>query len=181
MNVTSEFRSLRKQYSALSRSERFAAIQAAALRGDNDEWQALMDSAPRLTARLPDHYGLSEAWEFLSSFYVMCQLADAAMFFMALHMDEKLANAEEGEAPFDAMKTLQDRILARAQAWREHAEENKLDPDRMLAEYPGGPILELIELLMTATNGGEPVDRADVDSILADYRGTLEHCRKQWE
>lgn len=173
-------KALRKSYDTLTPPERYAAISAAIGRNDEAERRALIDSAPRKSFSVPNTWGIVEAWETLAGWHVVGQMSDAAAFFMALHMNDEAANATEGEA-FEMLTRLQARMLARAQAWRELCDEYKIDPAPMLEPYPGYAMLDVIELVMTAANGGEPADRAAIDAELAGMREVIAHYRKEWE
>src|SRR5688500_231314 len=79
---------LTKHYDKLTARERFAAFMAADIRDDKTEMHALISSAPRKTFSFPHTRGLTDGFEFLSSWHMIKQLGNCAIFFCLMAIPE---------------------------------------------------------------------------------------------
>jgi hypothetical protein len=176
---------LRKNYDKLNPKERFAALHAAALREDEQERKALLQSAPRKHWSLPDTHGLSDAFEWLSTWHVMNQLGYAAGLFWLMQMDdlgEEDVHIGEQTVNFgDAFSLLQRRILEGWEAWRAICKEYGIDPDAILEGLPHVETMEMTELIMRAASHASPIELTDLQATINGYRRAIETKRKQWE
>jgi hypothetical protein len=176
---------LRKSYDKLCVTERFAALVAAAIRNDDEECKALLQSAPRKTFSFPNTYGLSDAFQFLSMWHMMNQLGYTASFYWLLQMDDLGEDKIHiGEEPFDyndAFILLQRRILEEREAWRAICNEYGIDPDKMLEYFPCVEMVEMSELIMRAMSKDSPIELTDLQENINGYRTAIEHKRKEWE
>jgi len=176
---------LRKNYDKLNPKERFAALVAAALRNDDQERKALLQSAPRKHWSMPNTYGLSEAFIFLSMWHVINQLGYAASFYWLLQMDDLGENeihiGEQVINFVDAFILLQRRILEGREAWRAICNEYGIDPDKMLDALPYVEMVEMDELMITVMNQNSPLELTDLQETINGYREAIESKRKEWE
>lgn len=176
---------LRKSYDKLNPKERYTAIHSAIIRNDEQERKALLQSAPRKTFSVPNTWGFTEGFRFLSTWHVLIQLGFAASFYWILQMDD-LGEDEIhiGEKTFrltDAFLLLQRRILEGREAWRAICMEYNLDPDAMLDGLPFIEMIEMTELIVTAGNRDEPIELTDLQETINGYRMAIETKRKEWE
>lgn len=176
---------LRKNYDKLNPRERFAALQAAVLRNDEQERKALMQSAPRKQWSIPNTYGLADAFDFLSTWHVMNQLGYAASFYFLLQVDdlgEDEINIGEQAVNFgDAFILLQRRILEGREAWRAICNEYGVDPDKLLEGLPYIEMMKMTELIVRAGNDESPIELTDLQETLNGYREVIETKRREWE
>ncbi len=176
---------LRKNYDKLNPKERFAAIVAAGLRNDDQERKALLQSAPRKHWSIPNTYGLSDAFIFLSMWHVMSQLGFAASFYWLLQMDdlgEKKIHIGEQAVNFgDAFILVQRRVLEGREAWRAICKEYGIDPDRMLDALPYIEMIEMTELIVRAMSKDNPIELTDLQETINGYREAIESKRREWE
>jgi hypothetical protein len=182
---------LRKNYDKLNPKERFAAIMAAASRNDEQEHIALLQSAPRKAFTVPNTYGLSEAFIFLSMWHVMNQLGLIAHFYYIPNVindeNEIIRGVKIENKPFsygDAMDFLAKRILTNSEAWRALCNEYGVDPDYLLSIFPYIEMIEVTELIMRAMNHEsslELTDLPDLENTINGYREVIESKRKEWE
>jgi len=176
---------LRKNYDKLNPKERFAALVAAALRNDEQERKALLQSAPRKHWSISNTYGLSDAFIFLSMWHVMSQLGYAASFYFLLEMDDlgasKIHIGEEVVNFGDAFILVQRRILEGREAWRAICNEYGIDPNAMVDGYPYVEMIEMTELIMRAMSNDNPIELTDLQETVNGYREVIESKRKEWE
>ena len=62
---------IQRQYGKLTAKERFSAVLAAGLRGDDQEREALMTTAPQVCFSVAHTHGLSEAWQLAATFFTL--------------------------------------------------------------------------------------------------------------
>ena len=72
---------LAKHYASLTPAERLSLIMAASARGDEQEWDRLGATAPRLGWQLPHHFGLAMAFLEVCATHRMELLNLATLYF----------------------------------------------------------------------------------------------------
>ena len=176
---------LRKNYDKLNPKERFAAIVAAASRNDEQEREALLQSAPRKSFSVPHTWGLSDAFQFLSMWHAMNQLGYAVFFYFLLQMgdvDEREIQIEGKAIRFsDGFLLAQQRVLEGCEAWRQICKEYGVDPAVMLEGLPCLEMIQMIELIMRAANQDNPLELTNLQETIDGYREAIEHKRREWE
>ena len=176
---------LRKNYDKLNSRERFAALHAAALRNDEQERKALMQSSPRKQWSIPTLRGLYDAFEFLAMWHVMSQLGYAASFYWLLQMEgwgeDEVQIGEQAVNFGDAYLLVQRRILEGREAWRAICKEYGIDPDASLEGLPYIEMIEMTELVARAGNQDSPLELTDLQENIDGYREAIESKRKEWE
>ena len=90
---------LRKHYDKLTVRERFAAVMAAAARGDEGEIDALNDSEQSRTYAIAHHQLLVTAFDVLALLYRCQQLEKATALLMVHQFDD-----EEGESVYPQLR-----------------------------------------------------------------------------
>jgi len=73
---------LASMYGRLSPRERLPLIIAAGARGDSLEQKRLVESAPKQTFQVPDHYPLSKAFQEAADYHLLTLLDLAASFWL---------------------------------------------------------------------------------------------------
>jgi hypothetical protein len=173
---------IQKHYDKLTVKERFAALVAAGMRGDDQEREALLRSAPRKTFSVPHTYGLSEAFISLSMWHVIDQLGYAVTFYFLIFNDEIESDIQiEGFDFNDIMILLQRRILTGREAWRAICKEYGVDPEKMLEALPYTEMIDLVELIVRAANHDAPLELTDLQETIDGLRAVIETKRKEWE
>ena len=165
---------LRKNYDKLNSKERFAAIMAASSRDDEQEYKALLQSAPHKSFSLPHTWGLSEAFQFLSNWHVMNQLGCAVTLFFCMFLDKDKDIGDE-------LELIQRCILTEREAWRTICKENGLDADAMLKAYPFIEAIELVEDMVTRINHESPLELPELQETIDTFREVVNRKRKTWE
>jgi hypothetical protein len=127
---------LAKLYDRLTPRERLPLIMGASGRGDDLDRQRLVASAPRVSYRVPDYFGLAQAVREVSEMHFMELLTLTANYFESLG----LANAEggeEGEESFDTAMLLGYLLKVQLAGWRQFCGELDLDPELCWSCLPG--------------------------------------------
>jgi len=145
---------VKKLYGNLAPAERFAAILAAALRGDETERLALVNSAPRRRYETGDYTPLAEAWERLAHLHAETQLYFALCIHVLLRYPESM-----GEEAEDTLIQGACIYLANAEAWRQACQAHGLDPAGMLLDMPGCGTHDPEAPIMAQTNALDMVQR----------------------
>lgn len=145
MNTTG----LQRQYHKLTARERFSAVLAASLRGDDQEREALMTTAPKIGFSVSHTHGLAEAWQLAAMFFTLRQLD---MVALTLQLETVIANKQEEDRSGwdrveDTWRLSVSVIGTRWKSWRLVCHENGVDPDGMLDGLPGIDTLRLWEKL----------------------------------
>jgi len=165
---------IRKNYDKLTPKERFAAIVAADMRGDDQEYHALFNSAPRKTFAVKEHYGISLAFERLRMFHQIRQLEYAGLLILATKIEE-LKN--RGEL-FEAFGVIAKRYQTGAAAWAALCKEYGIDPQAFIQDLPGASVLDwasrLAELLQ------DDQDLPELQAYLDDFRESIEKMAGDW-
>jgi hypothetical protein len=153
---------LAKHYTNLKPLERLALIQAAIARGDEEERQRLMQSAPLVQYRVVHHWCVASAFWFHASFQFMALLEIAARYFEAWAQLQTLVKgadpqAKLGDEPevcekWEKVLFLGYEFSTTLAGWRQFCAELKFDPERRWSSLPGFDLLKRAELL----SGGDP-------------------------
>jgi hypothetical protein len=130
MNATT----LAKQYEKLTPLERLPLLLAASFRGDDAEFQRLMQSAPRVHFRGPHHLAVGFAFREVADFHHHEMLDAAIGFWAAYHhsMRERPPGEFTELFPLHAC-----RFHVLWGAWREFCKSLSIDPDRYSELLPG--------------------------------------------
>lgn len=120
---------LQKHYGKLTPRERLALIVAASARGDETERRALIDSAPRLTYRLPDYSEMYDVLQLLALSYLVNQLNRAWNMSTLGHL------GESNNAPYRGARIAAYVFCVQADAWRAFCGEIGIDPNAMTAGF----------------------------------------------
>jgi hypothetical protein len=175
-----DIKNLRKNYDKLTVKERFAAIVAAGMRGDDQERKALLQSAPRKRFSIPDTWGISEAFEWAATWHVMNQLGYAASFYYLLFSEDE--NFKIADVTYnDAMILIQRRILTEREAWRAICKEYGVDPEKILEGLPYIEMIDLTELTARAAYIDAPLELPELQETIDGLRAAIEYKRKDWE
>lgn len=179
MNMTS----IQKQYSKLSTVERFAAINAAMMRGDETEADALRRSAAKKTWAISTTKGLFEAFNFLAMWHVMTMQEYSALYWLLVAFGDDEIKIPGDETWLTMMRGVMGRALSRHGAWVEVCKEYGADPWQWLEGMPGADALRhFIDML---ESHGELITAAavkvDAQPYAADYRAVIARYREQWE
>lgn len=178
---------LQKHYDKLTVKERFALIVAAGARNDDQDREALLRSAPRKAFSFPNTYGLSDAFEWLSMWYVMNQLGlcASAYYLTTIVEDEsKLTGVKIAGKPFnfgDALDILFKRIATNCEAWRATCKEYGVDPEKILEGLPYIEMIELTELTAQMAIDDAPLELPKLQETIDGLRAAIESKRKHWE
>ncbi len=124
---------LAKHYDKLAPRERLPLILAASARGDAVERERLARSAPRVGYTLPDHFGLAQAFEELSTLHLLELVELAAQYLRLL----ALADCEDGEQMFDCALLYGFVFNVRLAGWRLFCAEHGFPPELLWADLPG--------------------------------------------
>lgn len=183
MNMTS----IQKHYDKLSTVERFAAINAAALRGDKTELAALRDSCPRKRWAIPNMRGMFEAFEFLGMWHMMTMLELDGLYWTLIAVGD---DDDEIKLPGDntwvtLTRSVIGRALSRQAAWVEVCAEHGADPWQWVEGLPG---VDAVKMFLSALDRGANfglIERAAVEvdpkPYVDDFRAVIAEHRRQWE
>jgi len=182
MNITA----ITKHYDKLTINERFALMQAAIMRGDDADRDALARTAPRKRWEMPNTMGLVDAFEAAAEWHVMGLSAMRGDFYFLLSLvDEPIQLVHKKDKhPLDIdelMTKLIHDILVTCEAWRRVCSDYGVDPSRILEGLPGVEPLELFEVTVQAAAQIQPVELGDLDKYISDMRTAIETLRKRWE
>jgi len=171
--MNTDTKKLRANYDLLAPRERFAAIVAAAVRGDNEERQVLQDTTPMLGYNIPDTFGLTEGFRMAKAFYLIQQLHYAALMFLLciMDVDEKIDGLDE------AMLTTANKYCGYSEAWQRLCSEYGIDSAAMMEENPFLDVLTVAGCFAAKISEGDP---DGVDDALEAMRETVKHEAKQW-
>jgi len=126
---------LTKYYSTLSIEERLPLIVAACDRGDTEERQRLIDSAPRETFTVPHHHRYAMALKHLSHLYLLRQLDLLTVYFRIAGTPPKpAADASDDMSLAYAAARL---FTANADAWEQFCRPLGIEPDSPLEGLSG--------------------------------------------
>jgi hypothetical protein len=129
-------KSLAKQYDKLTARERFSLLMAAAARGDEQERNRLLQCAPQHCYSLPDHWGIMEAFCWLSDFHFTSLLDLAACYFEAFgYAGQK--RSKDNEAAWDHVLLLGYLFQTYWTGWHKFCAELDVDPEWLWQERPG--------------------------------------------
>jgi len=165
---------LQKHYDKLTAKERFAAIVAAGMRGDDQEQDALMQSAPRKTFAVKEHYGISLAFERLSMYYQIRQLEYAGLLMMA----SKIENPQDPDELFKSICVLAKRYQTGAAAWAALCKEYGIDPQAPTQDLPGDSVLNWANRFANLLQDDQ--DLPELQKYLDDFRQSIEKMEGDW-
>lgn len=178
---------IQKHYDKLTVKERFALLVAASARGDDQDREALLRSAPRKVFSFPNTYGLSDAFEWLAMWHGMNQLGIcASAYYLAIVVEDESENTHvkiAGE-PFsfgDALDILFKRIVTNCEAWRVICKEYGVDSEKILEGLPYIEMIELTELTARERYFDAPLELPELQETVNGLRAVIEHKRKDWE
>jgi hypothetical protein len=126
---------LAKHYDQLTPRERLPLILAASARGDAVERERLARSGPRVGLTVPDHFGLAQAFDELSTLHLLELLNLAALYLRLLAMAD--ADGEDGEQMLDCALLYGFVFNVRLAGWRLFCAEHGFPPELLWAELPG--------------------------------------------
>jgi hypothetical protein len=150
---------LAKHYDRLTPSERLPLIMAASARGDEQERSRLAMSAPRVGYRAPDHFGLAQAFNELSSMHLMELLDLAANYFQALGLADS-TKGKTAEKVFGSALLLGYLFKVTLAGWRLFCAEYHLPPELCWSCLPGfGTVKRAEETVEAAAFTHEEVSR----------------------
>ncbi len=135
---------LARRYDALSAAERLPLIMAAAVRGDEVEYQRLLASAPRETYRVPHTFGLAMALEEVACWHRMELLAVSGQYVNALGRSDS-PDDEHAARMHDCAMLFGYLFRTYVAGWRAFCAGLHLDPDAMPDLLPGRDLLDLAE------------------------------------
>lgn len=176
---------LKKHYDKLTARERFALMVSAGARGDKAERDALADSAPTVTFEFPNVQGLSEGFDFLTSWHLIQQLGTAGTFYMLIGMGGNKAMTIDGKeyTPAEAILLAARRFLEGMEAWKVICKEYNIDGDTLIGLYPGYEmLLAMTELAIRSfeeAQGGK-IELKDLAVTIEFYRHAIEIERERW-
>src|SRR5262245_42936254 len=142
-------RSLAVLYDKLTPLERLPLIMAAAARGDKVERDKLVRSAPRTVYRLPDHWGVASAFEFLAHVHFMKLLEITAVYFQAFGAVNggKARQSEASAVGWDHLLATGYELNTYLAGWRAFCAGLKIDPEILWKRLPGYQIVKSAESL----------------------------------
>jgi hypothetical protein len=132
---------LAQHYDKLTPRERVPLILAASARGDQQERDRLMNSAPRVHYPVPDHFGLAMAFLEVSGQHFMGLLDLVANYFEVLGHAEGWEDAA-GKRMLDVALMLGYLLKVRLAGWRLFCAEHCLDPEVCWSVLPGWETLQ---------------------------------------
>src|SRR5688572_10889865 len=128
-----------RHYDSLSPAERLPLIMAASARGDDQEWERLRTSAPRVVYQVTHHFGLAMAFRDLCEIHRMEMLNLAALFLGSYGVAGGWdGNQGTGAGHLDSARALGYLLKVERAGWRLFCEGLKFDPDTCLSCLPGG-------------------------------------------
>jgi hypothetical protein len=133
---------LAKHYGSLSPAERLPLILAAWYRGDQQEWDRLHSSAPRVAYRVADHFRLAMAFRELCHWQRMEVLDLAALFFHSYGLSDT-TEGEQGTRLLNVAKVFGYLLQVNREGWRQFCAGMSIDPDLCLSGLPGQAALAL--------------------------------------
>lgn len=170
---------LKKHYDKLGIKERFAAIAAAAARKDYTELDALTSTAPRVSYRMPNTFGISRGFIEAMNWYIMAQYGKAAAFYCLANYNHDPAPADDEIS--DALKNLQRDLWVNRKAFETICAEYGVEPDAMLEGYPYNEVLEMVFITIAFANKLSPLPLDGLDQCVNAMRKVIEDYRQQWE
>jgi hypothetical protein len=180
-----------KEYGQLTPAERLPLLFAADARGDELEYQRLMDSAPREAWRVPHHLGLNLAFSEVAQLHYMEMLSGAGYYLHCLDLAESM-RGKAGKRAFDVALMFGYLLNAQLAGWRAFCRGLHIDPDVFQALLPGQGLLDMAARLaedgaFTPEGALEYVRRRDkagmaivsADGVAAALRRAYE-ARAEW-
>jgi hypothetical protein len=140
---------LAKHYDSLTPWERLPLIMAAAARGDEQERSRLVSSAPPVTYRVPDHFGLAHAFRDMSDWHFMDLLNLAANYFQALGLADSTPG-KTAERMSDVALLLGYLFKVTLAGWRLFCAEYHLAPELCWSCLPGFDTVKRAEAMAEA-------------------------------
>ena len=170
---------LKKHYDKLGIKERFAAIAAAATRKDDAELDALMSTAPRVSYRMPNTFGISRGFIHAMDWYIMAQYGRAASFYCLANYNHQPA-AEDAEIT-DTLIMIQKDLWVNRKAFEAICKEYGVEPAAMLEGYPFNEVLEMVFITIEFANQLSPLPLDGLEACTNGMRKVIEDYRQQWE
>jgi hypothetical protein len=170
-------------------------IVAAGDREDSAARKALMDSAPRKSWNIIEHYGIAQAFNLLASWYMMQQMGFISSLYFVMANEKGNKDRRETVAILshhDMNITLDDflsvsikRILTNLLAWLKLCNEYKIDHAALLKDLPFYDVMQYMLLIIDGAAGiageeAQPTD-SDVEPAYQDMKAVIEKYRKDWE
>ncbi len=132
MNTTA----LAKHYDRLTPGERLPLIMAASGRGDELERQRLVMSAPRVCYRVPDHFGLAQAFREVGEMHFLELLSLSARYFQALALADT-PDGRDAERLLDVALLFGYLVKVQLAGWRTFCAGHDLPADLCWSFLPG--------------------------------------------
>lgn len=165
---------LRKKYDKLTAKERFAAMIAADMRGDDQEHDAIMQSAPKKTFAIKEHYGLAIGFERLSMFHHIRQLENAGLLLLA----SKIENPQDPDTLFQSVCVITKRYQTGAAAWAALCKEYGIDPHALTQDLPGNSVLDWANCFADLLQDDQ--DLPELQMYLDNFRQSVEKMAGDW-
>lgn len=140
---------MRKHYSTLDIQERVSAIMAAFGRGDTDELNALVDSAPRVTLQAPDCGRRLQRLMWIAGFHRSNVLTGLALFLLS-------PRAESADDDSSKLSRILAIALARQQAFQDFCAEQGIDSAVLSKHLSGEEVMEIARLVWLSTGREMP-------------------------
>ena len=135
---------LAKHYDRLTARERLSAINAAAIRGDDADWQRLMSASPLATFAVAEHHGVSAGLLDATYHFVIGQLELTATYWRAQVGQAEALDDAEGAKWAQLARYTRFQYKVCREAWSRFCSELAVDPNavcerlsRMIGQ-PGG-------------------------------------------
>jgi hypothetical protein len=182
---------LAKHYGSLTPWERLPLILAASARGDEQERDRLIMSAPRVAYRVPEHFGLAMALREVADLHLMELLDLAANYFQALGYADAWED-KYGKRMLDVGMLLGYLLKVQLAGWRQFCAEHDLDPELCWSCLPGFDTVKRAEQMAEEIaftpegasrylqrSGREPVMVPTAEDIAAGLRACFK-ARAEW-
>ena len=145
---------LAKNYDLLTPEERFRLIMAASQRGDEAEWDRLVQAGSRLTLTLVDHAPYAYAFGEMELMTFLDLLEEAACYLQALQRSDKVKEeADEGDTPKSVDHQVGEllawnksivwafaagyRLRTKAEGWNQFCRQMQIYPYLQWQTFPG--------------------------------------------
>jgi hypothetical protein len=133
-----------RHYETLTPRERLPLIMAASARGDEAEAQRLAHSAPLVSLRVPDYFGLAMAIREVAELHLLESLGLAAMYERCLAMAD-LSETGRGERLINSAMLLGYQFNIWLAGWRQFGRELHFDAEILWSFLPGYEVIQRTE------------------------------------
>lgn len=136
---------LQKYYDLLDSRERFSLAMAAAKRNDMAELEALNQSAPRITLRIPQHYGMTQSYLITSLYHLSAQFENGMNLLALLHFTTSTDDDDKADETFNAVQIAAFKILQYKEAWQRFCQSVHINDSEQDIFFPNDASLHFIE------------------------------------